>query len=238
MAINQEQLKEYAEKYGIALNEKMLSNFKTYGEMLKEWNEKINLTAIIDDEGIVVKHFVDSLLLLDAVEVPQGAKIADVGTGAGFPGIPVKIVRQDIELTLMDSLNKRLIFLEALCGSLGISAEKVHGRAEDLGRQGKFREAFDIVSARAVSDMRELSEYCLPLLKPGGVFAALKGFDVEEELEQAKKAISILGGKIESVKKYTLPDGGKRSIVCVKKISQTPTKYPRPFAKIAKSPLK
>jgi len=238
MAISQEKLKEYASKYGVILDGKMLSDFETYGEMLKEWNEKINLTAITDDEGIVVKHFVDSLLLLDAVEIPQGAGMADVGTGAGFPGVPVKIVRPDVNLTLIDSLNKRLTFLEALCGSLGISAEKVHGRAESLGRLENFREAFDVVTARAVSDMRELSEYCLPLLKPGGFFAALKGFDVEEELDQAKKAISVLGGKIQCVKKYTLPDGGRRSIVCIKKISQTPTKYPRPFAKISKSPLK
>lgn len=239
MAVNQEQLKEYALKYGITLEEKMLSDFGVYGEMLKEWNGKINLTAIVDDEGITVKHFIDSLLLLDAVSVPHGAKIVDVGTGAGFPGVPIKIVRPDVNLTLMDSLNKRLVFLESLCGSLNISAEKVHGRAEDMGRQGTlYRGAFDVATARAVTDMRELSEYCLPLLKKGGFFAALKGFEIEEELEQAKKAISILGGKIEGIKKYTLPDGGKRSIVCVKKISQTPTKYPRPFAKIAKSPLK
>lgn len=238
MAINQEQLREYASKYGIRLEEKMLSDFGIYGEMLKEWNGKINLTAIVDDEGIAIKHFIDSLLLLDALSIPSGAKMVDVGTGAGFPGVPIKIVRPDVNLTLMDSLNKRLVFLDSLCESLNISAEKVHGRAEDMGRQGTpYREAFDVAAARAVTDMRELSEYCLPLLKKGGTFAALKGYEVEEELEQAKKAIAVLGGRIQEIKKYILPDGGKRSIVCVKKISQTPTKYPRPFAKIAKSPL-
>ena len=124
MAINQEQLKGYASKYRITLEEKMLSDFEVYGEMLKEWNGKINLTAIVDDEGIMVKHFIDSLILLDAVPIPHGARIVDVGTGAGFPGVPIKIVRPDVNLTLMDSLNKRLVFLDSLCESLNISAER------------------------------------------------------------------------------------------------------------------
>ncbi len=237
MAIDENRLREYSQSHGIPLDGKMLSSFREYGEILKEWNEKTNLTAIVDDEGILVKHFVDSLLLLEALELPREARIVDVGTGAGFPGIPLKIARPDIELVLMDSLNKRLLFLEDLCKRLNISAEKVHGRAEDLGRKESYRETFDLATARAVTDMRELSEFCLPMVKKGGFFAALKGFDIEEELGQAGRAIKVLGGRITEVKKFSLPDGGKRSIVLVKKISQTPTKYPRPFAKIVKSPL-
>ena len=185
-----------------------------------------------------MREFIESLLLLRAVDLPKGAKMADVGTGAGFPGIPVKIARPDISLVLVDSLNKRLAFLEDLCRRLALSAERVHGRAEDLGRQPQYRESFDLVTARAVTNMRELAEFCLPMVKKGGCFAAMKGFEVEEELAQAKKAIAVLGGKVQEVRKYTLPDGGKRSVVVIKKISQTPTKYPRPFAKISKSPLK
>ena len=237
MAIDREKLKEYAAENGIVLEEGMLSAFEEYGESLKEWNEKVNLTAIVDDEGILVKHFIDSLLLLQAVDLPQGAKVADIGTGAGFPGVPVKIARPDISLVLVDSLNKRLAFLEDLCRRLDISAERVHGRAEDLGRMPQYREAFDLVTARAVTNLRELAEFCLPMVKKGGCFGAMKGFEVEEELAQAKKAIALLGGRVQEVRKYTLPDGGKRSVVVIKKISQTPTKYPRPFAKITKNPL-
>lgn len=237
MSIDLNKLREYTHSYGIHLDDEMLSAFDKYGDSLKEWNEKINLTAIVDDDGILVKHFVDSLLLLDAVEIPKGAKLVDVGTGAGFPGVPARIARPDISLVLMDSLNKRLIFLEELCKRLNISVERVHGRAEEKGRRAEFRETFDLATARAVTDLRELAEFCLPMVKVGGTFAALKGFCVEEELEQAKRAIQLMGGQLQEVKKYTLPDGGKRAIVCIKKISQTPTKYPRPFAKIAKNPL-
>lgn len=241
MAIHKEQLGQMAAEVGIPLSEAMLVQFYDYALMLKEWNQKMNLTAIVDDEGIMVKHFLDSLLLLNCLNQigvdSSSLKMVDVGTGAGFPGVPTAIARPGTQLTLLDGLNKRIVFLTELCGKLGITANAIHGRAEEIGRKSEYREQYDLATARAVSDLRELSEYCLPFVKVGGYFAALKGYDVEEELKGASKAIRLLGGKVTDVKKYTLPDGSKRSIVCIKKISQTAAKYPRPSAKIAKSPL-
>lgn len=230
-------LRQKAAEMQIELTPDQLERFDRYQKLLLEWNEKMNLTAIKEPEQIAVKHFVDSLLLLKAVDVPQGAKIADIGTGAGFPSVPVAIVRSDLKLTLVDSLNKRIHFLTALCDELGIPVTAIHGRAEDLGRQPKFREQYDVVTARAVAQLRELSEYCLPFVQPGGVFAALKGYEIEEELEAAKPAIRTLGGKTEAVEKYQLPEESRRAIVVIRKISQTPTKYPRTAAKMAKTPI-
>ena len=241
MGIDTVRLQALSQQYGILLGEEMLRQFSLYGEMLQQWNQKMNLTAIVDDEGILVKHFLDSLLLLDALK-RRGmdlsmVKLIDVGTGAGFPGVPFRIAQPGTELTLLDGLNKRITFLKELCSSLGIHCLAVHGRAEELGRKEQFREQYDIATARAVSDLRELSEYCLPFVKVGGYFAALKGYDVEEELKGASKAIGLLGGKTVAVEKYVLPDGSRRSIVCIQKISQTSPKYPRPSAKMAKTPL-
>ena len=239
--IDKERLAALAKEQGIELSERMLDQFSVYAITLQEWNQVMNLTAIVDDEGITVKHFLDSLLLIDTLKSLQmdtaSMKMIDVGTGAGFPGVPTAIACPGTKLTLLDGLNKRIKFLTELCGKLEIPAEAIHGRAEEMGRKPEFREQYDLATARAVSDLRELSEYCLPFVKKGGYFCALKGYDVEEELKGASKAIALLGGKVTKVNKYTLPDGSKRSIVCIKKISQTNPKYPRPSAKIAKNPL-
>ena len=188
-------LQALSQQYGILLGEEMLRQFSLYGDMLQQWNQKMNLTAIVDDEGILVKHFLDSLLLLDALKRRgmdlSARKLIDVGTGAGFPGVPFRIAQPGTELTLLDGLNKRITFLKELCSSLGIHCLAVHGRAEELGRKEQFREQYDIATARAVSDLRELSEYCLPFVKVGGYFAALKGYDVEEELKGASKALYV-----------------------------------------------
>ncbi|RPF43131.1 16S rRNA m(7)G-527 methyltransferase [Hydrogenoanaerobacterium saccharovorans] len=237
MNIPKDSLKRYSADFGIDLDDLQLDKLELYANTLVEWNQKINLTAITEPNEIAVKHFLDSLLLLNAVQIPQNSSLIDVGTGAGFPSVPCKVVRGDIRLTMLDSLNKRINFLNALCEALGIESVNIHARAEEGGRNAKLREHFDIATARAVANLRELAEYCLPFVKTGGVFAALKGYDIDEELDQAKRAIKELGGKIVDVKKYILPDESKRSIVMIEKISQTPTKYPRQPAKIAKSPL-
>lgn len=228
---------ELAAGFGVELTAPQVAKLRRYGELLIEWNEKINLTAITAPEEIEVKHFLDSLLLIAAAEVKSGASMIDVGTGAGFPSLPCKIARDDICLTMLDSLNKRIAFLNAVCAEVGVSAAAIHARAEDGGHSKALREQFDIATARAVANLRELAEYCLPFVKVGGVFAALKGGDVDDELSGAKPAIKLLGGRAEDIKKYTLPDGSRRSIVIIRKISQTPPKYPRPPAKISKNPL-
>lgn len=230
-------LSELCEKEGLSLSEKQLRQFQRYMELLVEWNQKMNLTAITDPEGVTVKHFYDSLLLLKAVEVPEGASLIDVGTGAGFPGIPVLIARPDIKLTLLDSLNKRLVFLAEVCRELGIQAEIRHARAEEGGRQKELREKFDFATARAVAGMNVLSEYCVPFVKKGGAFIAMKGPDGEEEAKQAACGIGTLGGKTEKIAHFELPDGSQRCIVVVRKVRETPDAYPRHGSKISKKPL-
>ncbi len=234
--INKDELQNIVKKYNFELTDSQLEKFDTYAQTLVEWNEKINLTAITEPTDICVKHFFDSLLLLDAIDIPQNSTMIDVGTGAGFPSVPCKIVRDDIQLTLLDSLNKRINFLSELSKNLGIYTTCIHSRAEDGGKQKNLREQFDFATARAVAHLRELSEYCLPFVKVGGYFVALKGYEIEEELEEAKKAIKLLGGQIVDVKKYE--EENKRSIIIIKKISQTPPKYPRMSAKIKKQPIK
>lgn len=235
--IDRKMLAEYAGAMGIALGDPELELFDRYAALLVEWNEKMNLTAITEPAEIVVKHFADSLTLLTAVRPPEGAKLIDVGTGAGFPSVPVKIVRPDLRVTLLDSLNKRLTFLGELSSALGLENTRVHARAEEAGRQPAHREQYALATARAVAHLRELSEYCLPFVEVGGMFAALKGGDVDAELEESRRAVQLLGGKIEQIKRLELPDGSRRSIICIQKISQTSTKYPRPHAKMAKNPL-
>lgn len=230
-------LKNMASDMGIALSDESLDRFDKYAGMLVETNKTLNLTAITEPDEIVSKHFCDCLSLLKEVEIPQGARIIDVGTGAGFPGVVLLIARPDIKITLMDSTKKRLTFVESVVNELGLNADVVHFRAEEAGKNPAFRERFDFATARAVANMQTLSEYCLPFLKVGGLFAAMKGAKASAELDDAKGAIKLLGGKVEAAKEFTLPDCGERSILCVKKISQTPPKYPRPSAQIAKKPL-
>lgn len=232
-----DRLKQYAQKYGIDLTGEMVAAFSLYAEMLVDWNQRVNLTAITLPEEICVKHFLDSLLLLKAVELPKGAKLIDVGTGAGFPGVPLKIARPDLQLTLLDSLNKRVNFLQALSAALGQDNQVFHGRAEECGKKPDMREAFYLATARAVAALPALCEYCLPFVQIGGCFVALKGYEVKEEIDAAGKALQLLGGKIEAAHKLELPHDNKRTLVVIRKISQTPSAYPRAAVKITKSPL-
>lgn len=236
--IDQTYMKGLAEDAGIVLSPDQLEKLDQYAGLLAEWNEKINLTAILEPQEIAVKHFLDSLLFLNYAKPEEGASLIDVGTGAGFPSVPCKIARPDLRLTLLDSLNKRIVFLEELTSALGVTANCIHARAEEAGRLPALREQYDHATARAVAHLRELSEYCLPFVKSGGLFTALKGGDVEQELEEAKPAIKLLGGQVEAVHCYTLPDGSRRTAILIRKRSQTPTKYPRPSGKIKKQPLK
>lgn len=230
-------LKEVMEAQGLNWSESLSQKLDLYAQTLVEWNKKMNLTAITDPTGIVLKHFVDSLLLTKAVEIPENSSFIDVGTGAGFPSVPVKLYRPDINLTLLDSLNKRITFLQELSRILEIQTVCRHGRAEEVGKEPVFREKFDFATARAVTNLRDLSEYCLPFVKNGGYFVALKGYDVEEELKEAQFAIGQMGGKVEDVQKFDLGEEAKRAIVLIKKVRPTPAKYPRPAAKMKKSPL-
>ena len=225
------------QREGIFYDDTVLSRLEKYADMLCEWNEKINLTAITDPEGIVVKHFLDCALLLKQINIPENAKVVDVGTGAGFPGVVLKIFRPDIELTLLDGLNKRLVFLNEVLNALDLSARTVHMRAEEAGKAAAHREKYDLVTARAVARLNTLYEYCLPLCKIGGVFCSMKGPSAAEELSEAKKAAGILGGGKAEIKTETLTGEETRSFVITKKISQTPPKYPRISAKISKQPL-
>lgn len=222
---------------GIDITDEKLSALEKYAELLKEWNEKMNLTAITDDEGIAVKHFIDSMTILKHNKPKPGDKVIDIGTGAGFPGIPLKILEPQIELTLLDSLNKRLVFLDAVCTELSIKAELLHSRAEDGARTEEHREQYDIVVSRAVAALPALCEYCLPYVRVGGYFLAMKGPDAEEELHQAENAIRLLGGKTDTIDSLTLPDGSERNIIRIIKSSPTPEKYPRRGTKINKNPL-
>lgn len=242
--INTELLRAYAAEYGVSVSDAACQKFDRYAELLVDWNERMNLTAITEPHDIVLKHFTDSLTALMVFPDKPGVSVIDVGTGAGFPGIPLAIVREDVRLTLLDSLNKRLVFLKEVCDVLGIRAQLVHARAEEGGRGPKLREQFDVATARAVAAMPVLSEYCLPFVKVGGRFVAMKGPDSDVELEAAKRAVELLGGQISSVKGLTLPyqphDGveqQERRLFVVNKIKSTPTRFPRQSAKIAKEPL-
>ena len=226
-------LQHYIKDYKITLTENQYEQFQKYFELLVEWNEKMNLTAITDESGVALKHFADSLSLLNFVDIPQNSTLADVGTGAGFPGVVLKIARPDIKLTLIDSLNKRLVFLNEVCSQLGIDAELIHSRAEDGARDEKLRESFDFAVSRAVARMNVLSEYCLPYVKVGGAFCAMKGAQANEEFKESLNAINTLGGKLENKYFFELPEnGGERAIAVVRKVKNTPQKYPRQSGKI------
>lgn len=211
--------------------------FAYYCTLLQDWNQKMNLTAIVDDDGIAIKHFADSLLPLTLFGLPQGCCLIDVGTGAGFPSVPIKLLRGDISITLLDSLEKRLGFLRHLCGELAVDAVTVHARAEDAGKNPLYREKYDVATARAVASLGLLAEYCLPLVKVGGVVLALKGSSGREEAEAAKNAVSLCGGEIEQIMEYKLPNDDPRVLVILRKKSPTPLKYPRNSAQSSKNPL-
>lgn len=208
-----------------------------YAQLLMRWNEKMNLTAITEPADIAIKHFVDSAALLRYVSLPADASIIDVGTGAGFPGLVLKIFRPDIQLTLLDSQQKRLYFLEAVCRDLELDAVLLHARAEDGGRNPAYREQFDLATARAVARLPVLMEYCLPFVKKGGSFAALKGPEGEREQMESSTAVSLLGGFSSRLFSYELPGGDRRSLIVTEKKTHTPTKYPRNPGQIAKKSL-
>ncbi len=228
---------DLCQKDGIVLDAAAGDRLEKYAEMLIEKNKVMNLTAITQPEEVALKHFYDSLIPLKQIDIPMGAKVIDVGTGAGFPGMVLKIARPDIELTLLDSLNKRLVFLQEVLDELGLSANIIHARAEEAAR-GELRESFDFAFARAVAQLNTLCEYCLPYVKVGGCFVAMKGKKAAEELIEAEKAIQILGAKKEAFIEDTLPNGDERGTVILRKISQLSPKYPRAGGKIAKSPIK
>ena len=230
-------LKKWCDENSITIDNKQLSDFEAYSSLLLEWNEKMNLTAITEESEVAVKHFIDSISVLKCCEFPQGARLIDIGTGAGFPGIPLKIMRPDIKLTLLDSLNKRLIFLDEVCKKIGTEAGLVHARAEEYGQKPDYRESCDIAISRAVANLPALCEFCLPYVKVGGCFISMKGPDGENELKEAANAIKLLGGGKPEVKTLTLPDGSTRTIISIRKLSPTPAKYPRRGVKISKSPL-
>ena len=237
MSIISDTLKKEFPNYNVDFTDEMLSSFNTYAQLLIEWNNKINLTAIVDPYEIAVKHFLDSALVLNAYPIKDSSSIIDIGTGAGFPGVPIKILKEDLNLTLLDSLNKRLIFLKEVMDKLNLHADIIHSRAEEGSRKDNLRESFDIVTSRAVAALNVLSEYCLPYVKVGGAFISMKGPGAEQEIKDSKNAIKLLGGELEDIKLYTLPDGGKRSILIIRKIKETNNKYPRHGSKIQKSPL-
>ena len=229
---------ELARMINDELTEDQLENFFKYMNLLLEWNEKINLTAITDVDDIILKHFIDSMTVLKYIE--KDKSIIDVGTGAGFPGIPIAIMREDVKITLLDSLNKRINYLNEVCSELKINnIETIHGRAEEAGQNKKYREKYDIAVSRAVANMTTLSEYLIPFVKVGGICICMKGSEIDHELEQAKFAIKELGGKIEKVEKFNLPDSDiERNIVIIKKIKTTPNKYPRKAGMPSKMPIR
>jgi 16S rRNA (guanine527-N7)-methyltransferase len=233
-------LKKGASIYGIELNEVQIEQFLKYKELLKEWNEKINLTAITDDFGIINKHFIDSISILKSGVIKEGMRIIDVGTGAGFPGIPLKIIMPSLNVVLLDSLNKRINYLNNVIRELELEGiEAIHGRAEDFARKKEYREQFDIATARAVANMTVLSEYCIPYVKISGYFIAMKGPSADEELREAKNAIGTLGGKFkEIVETEILGDEFKHKLIVVEKVNSTLEKYPRKAGQIEKKPIK
>jgi 16S rRNA (guanine527-N7)-methyltransferase len=233
-------LLEGAKIYGIELNDTQVEQFIKYKDLLKEWNEKINLTAITEDEGIIKKHFIDSISILSSGIVKGNISVIDVGTGAGFPGIPIKIIMPSVRVVLLDSLNKRVNFLNTVISELGLSGiDTVHGRAEDFAKKESFRESFDVATARAVANLAVLSEYCIPYVKVGGHFIAMKGPAAQEELSESKNAIGTLGGKFSRIVETKIPEEElKHNLVIVEKISKTLDKYPRKAGQIEKKPIK
>ena len=235
------QLQKQAKEIGIILTEKQIAQFQTYYDRLIETNKVMNLTAITELEEVISKHFIDSLLLIQAYPdiAGQKLKVLDLGTGAGFPGIPLKIAFPSLQITLMDSLNKRVKFLKSVIDELKLcDIEAVHGRAEEAAKNTTYREQFDLCVSRAVANLATLSEYTLPFVKIGGMCIPYKAAGVEEEVDTAKKAIQILGGKLTTVKKVVLPETEiERSFILIDKVKKTPKTYPRKPGTASKEPI-
>ena len=233
--INIDFLKSEAENIGVHLDGKALKRFDLFAELLVEWNNKMNLTAITEPDDIVVKHFIDSITPLAHFEIESGAKVIDVGCGAGFPSLPLLIARPDLNMTFFDALEKRLKFIDVVLDALELDGELVHGRAEDFGNNADFREQYDYALTRAVAPLNVLAEYCLPFVKVGGNYISMKGADDETAL--GENAIRELGGEIDNVVSMKLSNGDSRNLILIKKISQSSPKYPRKSKKIASKPL-
>lgn len=233
--IDKNRLCSLAKENGIILDDTALDRFDKYAELLVEWNGKMNLTAITEPEEIEVKHFLDCLMLPKYFNLDYIQTVIDVGAGAGFPSVPLLIYKPDLCLTMMDAINKRLTFLDTAVHALGLEAQLIHERAEAAGQDENYREMFDLATARAVAPMNVLVEYCLPFVKVGGYFVALKGSN--DDTEEAKNAIATLGGEVVDNISYKLNGTEPRSIIVIKKISQTPTQFPRKSKKISTKPL-
>lgn len=237
--MNESEFIEALAQKGFTLTDTQVKQFHCYFITLVEWNKRMNLTAITDRQGVYLKHFYDSAMLLWHVDLEQGATLCDVGAGAGFPSIPIKIIRPDLQITIIDSLNKRVQFLQHLTEELQLTNVKaMHARAEEAGQNSAFRGQFDYVTARAVASLNVLCELCLPFVKKGGYFIALKGDQVHQEVEEARSAIKVLGAKFDEPSFEKLPvENSNRSILSIKKTLDTPKKYPRRSGKPAKQPI-
>lgn len=234
-----ERLRKEAARFNIELSDEMLEKFKIYNSALLEYNAVMNLTAITEEYEIIIKHYLDSLTLLTAEKIKKGDKVIDIGAGAGFPSLPNAIAREDADFTMLDSLGKRVNFLNEVVRRTGIkNARAVHMRAEDAGRDPSYREKFDIAAARAVADLAVLSEYALPFVKKGGYFLAMKGTAPKEEVDNAQKAIKLLGGRLEEVKEVDIePLGLKHTIIVIEKKERCSSLYPRKAGTPSKKPL-
>ena len=237
---NEEIFRQGINGFGIEANDQMINDLKTYREILVDWNQKMNLTGIEEEREVFIKHFLDSISAVSNGYIKNGISLIDVGTGAGFPGLPLKICLRDIKLTLLDSLNKRINFLQEVSNTVNLEdVEFIHGRAEDFGKDSKYREQFDVATARAVAGLPILMEFCVPFVKLGGYFVCLKGPNANLELEESQKAMEVLG--LEFIEKIDieLPNEElKHNILVFKKVKNTPEKYPRKAGKPAKSPIK
>lgn len=231
------ELQKNLEELEIVLNDEQKEKFYIYMELLIDWNKKINLTAITEPKDVITKHFIDSITIFKELKI--GSKTIDVGTGAGFPGIPIKIVDESAKVTLLDSLNKRITYLEDVIENLKLKdIESIHGRVEEIANKKEYREKYDVATSRAVAALNILVEYLLPLVKIGGKCICMKGPEIKEELKNAEKAINILGGKIEKVINFKLPNSEfERNLVVIKKVKETPTMYPRKPGTPSKEPL-
>lgn len=232
----EKEILENSKEIKIIITEKEIKSLYKYMKLMLEWNKNINLTAITDEKEVIIKHFIDSISINKYIK--EANKIMDIGTGAGFPGIPLKILNKDIEFILVDSLNKRINFLEEVKKELSLNKlELLHARAEELAKNKKYRENVDIVVSRAVARLRVLAEYMLPFVQENGLCICMKGPNIEEELEESKKALDILGGKIENIEHIILPGNLERNIILIRKIKRTPEKYPRKAGIPVKQPL-